>query len=83
MLDRTGGEEMSPAAIPLTRLGGREMESDLGSKTFLPVTRFISDWMHWAGSDSQRREGAVAEADLAARFVSSSSGMSHIYIHWS
>ncbi|CAM6061747.1 unnamed protein product [Sphagnum tenellum] len=66
MLDRTGGEEMSPAAIPLTRLGGREMESDLGSKTFLPVTRFISDWMHWAGSDSQRREGAVAEADLAA-----------------
>ncbi|CAM6122683.1 unnamed protein product [Calypogeia fissa] len=45
---------------------GRGIEAESLSTSFLPVTRFISDWMHWAGSEGQRKDGTVAEADLAA-----------------
>jgi autophagy-related protein 2 len=48
---------------------GRGMEGDPSGTSFLPVTRFISDWMHWAGTEGQRRDGTVAEADLAARYI--------------
>ena len=41
-----------------------------GSSVFLPATNLISDWMRWGGADNQKISGDMAEADLAARLVS-------------